>query len=313
MWCQSIVVWPTRRILRFWSARSMAVPVDYQRPNHQYLPPARIWSSVDTESIALGLDAISHMPKGTILNVFLTLSYVSILIVEFIFRKSPLANQATPIPQSSNAPSDTWFPLRFAMEINSADELKIQTIKVDTESEKSHSETSSATPLDETKSLHDSLPTSNRSTNSTPSSRNTTSPASSSSKSKKRTYNLSAVVCQITEGNQTHLVSLIYVSAAYHRMKPEPLRSTPGQWYVFNDFNINPIQLDEAPWYTLEWKVPCVLFYTSTDMPEESTEVHRETLVNPFIQVCWNEKSLLMRIQSRLWCMQLIHNYICNN
>lgn len=203
-----------------------------------------------------------------------------------LHRKSPSTSQAIPIVQSSNAPSDTWFPLRFSMEINSAEELKIQTLKVDTEADKAFASTPekssihsiSPTSLDETKSLQDSLPTSSISP--------TSSSSGLSQKSKKRTYNLSAVVCQITEGNQTHLVSLIYVGEVYHRMKPEPLRSKPGQWYVFNDFNINPIQLDEAPWYTLEWKVPCVLFYTSTDMPDESSEVRREMLVNPFVQVC---------------------------
>lgn len=204
-----------------------------------------------------------------------------------MFRKSPLTSQAIPIVQPSNAPSDTWFPLRFSMEINAADELKIQTIKVEPETESlaaastasttttpedlSTDTAASTSPLSETKSLKDSLPT-------------TAATALSAPKSKKRTYNLSSVVCQITEGNQTHLVALIHVTDVYHRMKPEPVRSRPGQWYVFNDFNINPIQLDEAPWYTLEWKVPCVLFYTSTDMPAESSDVQRDTLVNPFVQ-----------------------------
>lgn len=162
------------------------------------------------------------------------------------------------------------------MEINAAEELKIQTIKVEPDAERATTtvvppsatndvslESPLTTSLNETKSLLEHLPT------------DTT---------KRRVYNLSAVVCQITEGNQTHLVALVYVDGVYHRMKPDPVRSKSGQWYVFNDFNINPIQLDEAPWYTLEWKVPCVLFYTSTDMPVEPSEVQRDTIVNPFVQ-----------------------------
>lgn len=121
--------------------------------------------------------------------------------------------------------------------------------------------------------------------------------------SKKRTYELSAVVCQITEGAQPpHLVALVHVGDAYHRLKPEPVRSRGAQWYVFNDFNINPIGLDEAPWYTLDWKVPCVLFYTSSESrataqaaAAAATATAPAQLINPFVQDYFTQQSAKKR------------------
>lgn len=213
---------------------------------------------------------------------------------------------AIPIVQpTSNAPAETWFPLRFSMEITDDLELNIDVLKVDTncaESKRPAAEgdgksTTVGTGLDEVLGLAEALPiTTDESMKSPANHTDDKTPAL-----KKRTYDLSAVVCQIKEGTQpSHLVALVYVSDAYHNMKPEPVRSRGGQWYVFNDFNINPIALDEAPWYTLDWKVPCVLFYTSAESRRESRAAAAAAqppvqLVNPFVQDYFTQQSAKKR------------------
>lgn len=220
---------------------------------------------------------------------------------------------AIPIVQpTSNAPAETWFPLRFSMEIADDSELHIDVLKVDTsggEPKKPAAEgdgksntvvASGGGGLDDVAELADALPTETPAEATTKSAPN---PGESATAGplKKRTYDLSAVVCQINEGTQpAHLVALVYVGDAYHRIKPEPVRSRGGQWYVFNDFNINPIALDEAPWYTLDWKVPCVLFYTSAESRRESREAAAveqppALLVNPFVQDYFTQQSAKKR------------------
>lgn len=140
-------------------------------------------------------------------------------------------------------------------------------------------------PLNDLSALEEAL--SDKQTNTIP----------SSDKLKKRDYKLSAVVCQIHDGgNQRHLVSLVYVAKSYHDMKhctaDAEADADGGQWYIFNDFSIAPVSVQEAVWFTLDWKVPCVLFYTSSDLVEEDKianaagkSVGAEQLVNPFVHV----------------------------
>ncbi|XP_053669527.1 PAN2-PAN3 deadenylation complex catalytic subunit PAN2 isoform X2 [Anopheles marshallii] len=113
-----------------------------------------------------------------------------------------------------------------------------------------------------------------------------------------KTYNLSAVVCYINDGSQRNLVSLIHVPACYQELK-QPGDSNPmGGWYIFNDFSISPVPVQEAVWFTLDWKVPCVLFYTSSGLAEEQCRqelgFNSEQLtqyVNPFTTDLYEEET----------------------
>eukprot|EP00117_Sycon_ciliatum_P038315 scpid24822/ scgid28493/ PAB-dependent poly(A)-specific ribonuclease subunit 2; Inactive ubiquitin carboxyl-terminal hydrolase 52 len=59
------------------------------------------------------------------------------------------------------------------------------------------------------------------------------------------------------------LVAHIKVSSNYHRKK-ENVDQT--QWYIFNDFAVNPVAQDSAVDFADAWKVPCVLFYARRDL-----------------------------------------------
>lgn len=63
----------------------------------------------------------------------------------------------------------------------------------------------------------------------------------------------SAVYC-IDDGNQRNLVSFILNS---------------GEWYIFNDFCINPVSEDEVLSVILDWKTPTNLFYKRKDFEVE--------------------------------------------
>lgn len=199
-----------------------------------------------------------------------------------IYRKSPTASGAIPITSPSHSRSNTWFPLQFSIEIDENCELKIDSGYNKTNDIQSTSDNGQP-PNNETEKI-------NNNTNGT-SKPNEEILENSASNSpipitKKKDYKLSAVVCQINDGNQRHLVSLVYVSNNYHEMKKAGNDNKYGQWYIFNDFSIAPVSLQEAVWFTLDWKVPCVLFYTSTELIDDNTvDEPPEKLVNPFLHV----------------------------
>ncbi|XP_015370348.1 PREDICTED: PAB-dependent poly(A)-specific ribonuclease subunit PAN2, partial [Diuraphis noxia] len=73
-------------------------------------------------------------------------------------------------------------------------------------------------------------------------------------------YDLHAVVCYIHE-DRKNLVSIVNVSKAYHE---HISASNPSsQWYIFNDISVSPVIGQEAVWFSLDWKIPCILYWVS--------------------------------------------------
>nr|XP_012143234.1 PREDICTED: PAB-dependent poly(A)-specific ribonuclease subunit PAN2 isoform X4 [Megachile rotundata] len=87
-------------------------------------------------------------------------------------------------------------------------------------------------------------------------------------KNSKIQYSLSAVVCYIDDKNnedRRNIVALLRVGPSYHERSAG---SAVSQWYIFNDFCISAVTPQEAVWFNLDWKVPCVLHYTAVPAPE---------------------------------------------
>ncbi|XP_058837910.1 PAN2-PAN3 deadenylation complex catalytic subunit PAN2 [Topomyia yanbarensis] len=168
---------------------------------------------------------------------------------------------------SNQGQQKSWFPLSFRMTLDDKENLEIGSLK-------------SASSCYEGSDAHESckLDTPFR-------------------KSKK--YRLSAAVCYINDGTQRNIVALVHVPKSYHDLKTDRSGGdgssssgfTDGNWYIFNDFSISPVSVQEAVWFTLDWKVPCVLFYTSTALRNEQGE-NKECLtqyVNPFTNDLFTE------------------------
>ena len=63
-----------------------------------------------------------------------------------------------------------------------------------------------------------------------------------------------------------------------------------SQWYIFNDFSINTIMPAEARAINLNWKIPCILFYTSVEEPPQVKDL---TFANPITaEVFLQDRSL---------------------
>lgn len=87
-------------------------------------------------------------------------------------------------------------------------------------------------------------------------------------------YELTAVVCYINEpspSDRKNIVALIKVpdSCLSNATKSDK----EDKWYLFNDFSICVVPAKEAVWFSLDWKVPCVLYYSSTEVTTSKTEV----------------------------------------
>jgi len=126
-------------------------------------------------------------------------------------RKSPShTNQSGNINSSPSTRQKSWFPLTFNMGINEDGELIVQS---PTQIGKSEQEVE-----DEEQQQQEQAFTKD---------------------TVQRVYGLHAVLCQIDDGNQKNLVSLINVRQKYHTMKTGTLDASEevqNQWYIFNDF-----------------------------------------------------------------------------
>lgn len=85
----------------------------------------------------------------------------------------------------------------------------------------------------------------------------------------KQKYSLTAVVCYINDqqcSEKRNMVSLVKVPASY-------LQNGVDQWYLFNDISISQVSAQEAVWFSLDWKVPCVLYYSSDEVISGKTDI----------------------------------------
>lgn len=73
-------------------------------------------------------------------------------------------------------------------------------------------------------------------------------------------YDLHAVVCYIQD-DRKNLVSIVNVGQSYHGNLSS--NNSLPQWYIFNDISVSPVIGQEAVWFSLDWKIPCVLYYVS--------------------------------------------------
>lgn len=153
-------------------------------------------------------------------------------------RKSPAASNSTTTTTTTttqttggNARSNIWFPHYFTMEIDDENDLRINST-IDANDDSTLSGKSMNKTLNE---LNISGDDAAATTMSSTSSGSTIEP--STNIIQRKSYQLTAVVCQIVNGNQKSLVALVLVGKQYHRAKIADLDpSHQGQWYIFNDF-----------------------------------------------------------------------------
>lgn len=161
----------------------------------------------------------------------------------------PTAPPSTP---NNSGRSNTWFPLQFNMGIEEdTNELKID-LKSFVENETTNHSTACTAPSNtlDTTAVPDNheeaigCTTDDDGEGDTSKERkisentvsSTSSHSSSTANCSRKSYKLTAVVCQINNASQKNLISLIYVGSRYHEMHLGDQDPKSGQWYIFNDF-----------------------------------------------------------------------------
>ncbi|XP_076249943.1 PAN2-PAN3 deadenylation complex catalytic subunit PAN2 isoform X1 [Rhynchophorus ferrugineus] len=147
-------------------------------------------------------------------------------------------NTPPPIPTNNPYCSNNWLPHGIKMTLNN-EKLDITKLPLDNQKNNSDDETTSSTLTQESKE-----------------------------------YELSAVVCFIHDQGQSdkkNLVALIKVPSQYLKNK----ETSDNKWYLFNDFSICPVPAQEAVWFSLDWKIPCVLYYSSMELTNSKTDIYQ--------------------------------------
>ncbi|XP_031353190.1 PAN2-PAN3 deadenylation complex catalytic subunit PAN2 isoform X3 [Photinus pyralis] len=90
-----------------------------------------------------------------------------------------------------------------------------------------------------------------------------------------REYTLTAVVCFVNDqisSEKQNLVALIKVPETY-LADGKDAKVDVQQWFLFNDFSIYPIPPQEVVWFSLDWKVPCVLYYSTKEVTDVRSDI----------------------------------------
>ncbi|CAH1129083.1 unnamed protein product [Ceutorhynchus assimilis] len=174
-------------------------------------------------------------------------------------------NTPPPVPVNNPYCSNNWLPHNIKMSISDS---KLEIVKMD-----AGSEPKNGTP-EEVELDQDDTQTKN---------------SNGAIIQESKEYELSAVVCYVNDQNTSdkkNLVALIKVPDLYLKNK----EVNEHKWYLFNDFSICPVPAQEAVWFSLDWKIPCVLFYSCTDLAEAKTEIY-----HPLSREVFNEDNCLAR------------------
>ena len=110
------------------------------------------------------------------------------------------------------------------------------------------------------------------------------------------TYELLATVAHVRDAKSNgNLVAHIKVGPAYNKLK-EGISHT--SWNLFNDFAVQPINKDEAVTYDMNWKVPCIMYYTRKGLATDATV--NQTVEQPlskFEECLTNDRSMAKMAQ----------------
>ena len=109
-----------------------------------------------------------------------------------------------------------------------------------------------------------------------------------------RTYHLYAVCCNVVDPvnpEASSLVSCVQVGPSYHARIGSPV----SQWYIFNDFTITPIPQQEATWFNLKWKVPCILCFAAAEVPKSLMELEYRNPIS--VDIFAEDKNVVQRVK----------------
>jgi hypothetical protein len=85
-----------------------------------------------------------------------------------------------------------------------------------------------------------------------------------------------------------------------------------SQWYIFNDFTINPIPPEEAVWFNLKWKIPCIICFTADLLPSSLEKLFYKVrasaslfIIFILLQPVFRSRILVHRIRT-VWFLGLL-------